>query len=523
MNKKKLLAMLLCAAMLLSLLAACGGSDKSGAGVADADVQAGEPADGEDIQEGDGQSSGGSESLTAVPMGQSSGFVIDLPAGYRYDDAWSCYSSDSTGVRIWVGDANFYDTENEFSNALENYGDDLKEQELDGAIFAWKHEDPAGFYGAETHYCIELGSWYQAKSGCHLMVTSESGDMASTQSAEIIEALKSIRLEGEEVGARAADFAKINADPYESLIIDFTPEETAAMSTFMSFGRYAVDGNTVYGQAFDSAGTVELVRIDLETNGSFAEPASHVVLEKGHAPKYVSLYGDDVYYIHDSESGIYRVGKDGGEPELIVPDGADYLQIHNGKLYYCDESYTFCSAELDGSGAAPVFEKEVYFPYFVNDQWFIYQDDADYETLHLRHEFSGEDIPITFNPTYSPVIYGTDMYCQLLVESVNILSKVDMSYDPAAVENFNGESGTRPESQYITIGADGYLYFGLDYGLSLDRWKEAENPEALYDVIYRYLGSDYEIYWEYDDSGLISGIYVKLVSSGNSQSLPRFD
>ena len=217
MNWKKLLAVILSIAMLLSLLTACGGDKKSGGSDAAAGSQSEEPSDGADSLAGDDQSSGSSnsaESLTAVPMGHDSGFVMDLPQGYRYDDAWSCYSSDSAGVRIWVSDANFYETENEISSALENYGDDLKEQELDGAIFAWVHEDPAGFYGAETHYCVALGSYYQDKSGCHLLVSSESGNMASTQSQEIIEALKSIRMEGEAAGERAEAVAAMNADPY---------------------------------------------------------------------------------------------------------------------------------------------------------------------------------------------------------------------------------------------------------------------------------------------------------------------
>jgi len=86
-------------------------------------------------------------------------------------------------------------------------------------------------------------------------------------------------------------------------------------------------------------------------------------------------------------------------------------------------------AELDGSNSVPMLDKEVYFPYFVNDQWFIYQDDADNESLHIRHALSGEDIALCHVPGYSPVIYGTDLYFVAFSNGENSLAKIDMKYD----------------------------------------------------------------------------------------------
>ena len=228
----KRLSVILSVILLLSLLSACGGGgDGGGAQTPDSDVQSPEPA-----ETAETQAPSSNESAEAIPMGLDSGFVIDLPAGYSYDGAWSCYQSADGSVRMWVPDTNFYETENEFSSLLEDHQDELKEIELDGVLFGWLYEDPAGFYGAETHYCISLGEYYQAKSGCHLMVTNEAGDMASTQTQEILDALSTIRLEGDAIGERAEAVAALNADPYESLIIDFTPAETAAMSAFINGG-----------------------------------------------------------------------------------------------------------------------------------------------------------------------------------------------------------------------------------------------------------------------------------------------
>jgi len=59
--------------------------------------------------------------------------------------------------------------------------------------------------------------------------------------------------------------------------------------------------------------------------------------------------------------------------------------------------------------------------------------------------------------------------------------------------------------------------------LIIDRWQYAENPDAKYELVYRYLGEEYEIYWEMDEQNRVSGIYVMLLSESGSQSLPRFD
>lgn len=514
----KYLALSLSAALLLSLLSSCGGG--GGGGTAQATPNAEVTQEPEESSEPQGATT--YESADAIPMGQASGFVIDLPVGYHYDDAWSCYQSADNAVRIWVTDANFYETENEFRSLLEDHEGALKKVELDGVLPAWLYEDPAGFYGAETHYCIGLGDYYEGKSGCHLIVSNESGDMASTQTQVILDALKTIRREGEKAGERAAEVAAANADPYESLLINFTPGETAAMSTFISGGRYAADGDTMFGQAYDSNGTVELVRFDLVKNGAFAEPASHVVLDHGIVPSYVTLHGDDVYYIRDGK-GVYKVSRDGGTPECVVPDAADYLQIRGDKLYYCNSAYTFCQAKLDGSDAAPVLEKEIYYPYLVNDNWLIYQDDADDESLHLRHVRSGEDITLCPTPTYSPVIFGTDLYCVTSANGDKTLAKIDMTYTPDSPGNFAIEYGEVPESADITISASGYLYYGSENGLYIDRWREATNPEAKFQLAYHYIGEDYEIYWQYNDEGQVTALYVTLIASGGSNSLPRFD
>ena len=168
-------------------------------------------------------------------------------------------------------------------------------------------------------------------------------------------------------------------------------------------------------------------------------------------------------------------------------------------------------------------DKEVYYPYFINDDWMVYQDDADDESLHLRHTRSGEDITLCHIPSYSPVIYGTDLYFVASSNGEKSLAKIDMTYEPESMDNFSIEYGDLREAADITISSESWLYYGLPNGLNIDRWRDAENPDETYEMFYRYLGEEYEVYWKLDDQGRITGIYVTLLSGGGSQSLPRFD
>ena len=97
----KLLAILLCAAILLALLAACGG--KSGGDTQEPEEEA------FDWEVGDGEAdSSEPENTKGLEIGTryDAGFVMDLPEGFRYDDGWCCYSDGK--IQAWIGDADFY-------------------------------------------------------------------------------------------------------------------------------------------------------------------------------------------------------------------------------------------------------------------------------------------------------------------------------------------------------------------------------------------------------------------------------
>ena len=238
-------------------------------------------------------------------------------------------------------------------------------------------------------------------------------------------------------------------------------------------------------------------------------------------------YNDSFDYYRLDNHWVYEVRQATGaelEAERQRRINQRMAKVQKSFWQYMDgEDFVEITFWLDGSDAAPVLEKEIYYPYLVNDNWMIYQDDADDESLHLRHVRSGEDITLCPTPTYSPVIFGTDLYCVTSANGDKTLAKIDMTYTPDSPGNFAIEYGEVPESADITISASGYLYYGSENGLYIDRWREATNPEAKFQLAYHYIGEDYEIYWQYNDEGQVTALYVTLIASGGSNSLPRFD
>ena len=214
--------------------------------------------------------------------------------------------------------------------------------------------------------------------------------------------------------------------PLATLDVNFTSAQTTAMSTFMAGGRYAISEDTVYGLAHSKKGAQRLVGFDLVREGDFVKAANGKTLDKDIIPNHIVLHGDDLYYIRNY-SGIFKISKSGGTPACIIDDASEYLQIIGDKLYYCDGNYIFRKADLDGSNIETVLDKEIYYAYLLDEDWLIYQDDSDHESLHLRYLPTGTDTALTNAPSYNPILVGSTVYFILEENGVPTLAKIDLN------------------------------------------------------------------------------------------------
>lgn len=316
--------------------------------------------------------------------------------------------------------------------------------------------------------------------------------------------------------------------PLEKLHIDFTPEMTTKMSTFMNYGYYTVCGDSVYGIAHDQKGTTHFVRFNMKENGDFAEVDSYDVIDRKITPSYITEHEDFLYYIRDW-NGLYRIEKDGGTPECIIASPVDYFQIVNDTLYFCNEDYNLCRADLDGSNVEILVYKEMYYTYLLDESWLIYQDDADNESLHLYHLLTGTDVAITDAPSYTPIIVDSTVYFALKEGDLQTFARVDLNdveitYDSAtgsAHHSFTVETTGKPITAELAITADSYCYNGTNNGYDTDHWTYLENPEGVSERYYPYTGIDYDVFWELDKDGLVTSIYVTRNDTGGSQAVPR--
>ena len=465
-----------------------------------------------------------------VMVGKEGKFAMTLPAGFKYDALNYWYAAPDGKVHFSPADTAFFSDADYLADAVKEVPGEAKTSQLGKSTLIIK-EEKEGFNGPSTVYFIDFNGQYKSCAGLRIRVSNFDG-LEGTQSPEILKAVSSVR----------------RATPFTDLPKKFGIATTTAMSTFMPLGLYAAEGDTVFGQAFDSKGKVEFVRLDLEKKGDFYEVKSHKVIEKGAQATYVSLYGDYVFYIRAGK-GIWCARRDGTSPRLVIEDAAEYLQIRGDTMYWCDAAYRLKSVDMavltgviegrknmEGGeislqdNIATVFDREIYFAFMLDDAWLIYQDDADHESLHLRHVPTGSDSAVTAFPSHGPILYGSGLYFKAAHDGRETLARIDMA---SAKVTFDEETDSFacsfPGIEYsekdvplqLSISASGMCYAGLDKGRQVSLWKEIENPGKVTEVAYMFTGPDFDIVWKFKD-GLVKSINVES-ASGGVQPIPRLD
>ena len=302
-------------------------------------------------------------------------------------------------------------------------------------------------------------------------------------------------------------------NPWVTYAPDFDVKQTADMSNFMSYGYYLIEDEVLYGLTHSETLAGSLGAMSFHMKGDFPEFDETAILDKNGYATYLCKDGDTLYYIRNFEA-VCKVNIDGSGAKVLYEGVCDYLQIHEGRLYFADENYHFVSTDMDGGNLTTVVDKEIYYPYFICSDWMIFQDDADDESLHLYNVTHGTELNITYVPSYNPILDGHYLYYTEPVEDRYYLCRIDMS-DP---ETFLFEGSDLPLRESTFMIDDKFIYTTNGISIEKENWQKLTDNKDITEEIYMCVSEGYTVYHEFDSDGLIGrkGLMSKERFGGNS-------
>lgn len=339
----------------------------------------------------------------------------------------------------------------------------------------------------------------------------------------------------EVLSQQASEQAKLDAILYDAshISISFIEEETCTMSRYMLQGRYWSDGSDLFGMAFDKNSPLpNLVCTSVDLSGALPSLSPYKVLDRHvNATFLTPLPGGLVYIRHDRESGLSslsRLNLQSLTVEILtdnIPE-LSYLTFHNNHLYFTGENHRYYSSALDGSDITPILEKEIYYPYFISDDWLLYQDSADNESFHLFRLSDGADVALTSVPSFHPIVSGSTLYFLSQQEDALLhLSRIDFSKPSSSPDTlYDLEVSPLPSSGEFFISGN-TLYGCNQSQTDLPRWKQFSDctADALPSFRTFYADNSILISIEMDDyqGGNVRSIYLQDILTGKEAVFPH--
>ena len=345
----------------------------------------------------------------------------------------------------------------------------------------------------------------------------ESGTFLSALDIESV--LIQEDIESAEREPEAAILTAIKPASIFDLNVSFSESDTEKMSNYMLFGRYYLDDDTMFGMAYDKSGSLpNLVKASVFMDGTEPKQEAFTVLDRHVNANFLTRVGEKLYYVRiDRETGMASLAYVNLKTEKVITIGTEmhemaYLQIRDGRIWYTGEEHRLYSCKMNGSDNKLELDKTVYDPYFLTDEWLIYQDEEDGETLHLHCIGDGTDIKITETRSFNPIVYGTVLYFSSIPDAGGqaYLSKIDLSC-PLKEGDFCFEI----ETSELPMSKSFYIYESTIYGennssVTIDNWKELTNSAWLA-VTQRlfYIGDTFIIYGEmYSEHATVTQLYL---------------
>lgn len=350
----------------------------------------------------------------------------------------------------------------------------------EGGLFPFEETD----YG----WCIEIGG-----NRIPVMLRSdgvmEIGFMGSEESGDVSIAC----LDNSSVPTTAySRIAEANFAP------NLTMAETYAMGNFMNQGLYLVENSMLYGISFDRDTDPILVKIPILKDRILGDL---VALDRG-IVTYLCTDGESLFYIRDGKS-IRRLPLDAtaaSTPSILYQGKCDYLQFHDGMLYFTDKNGAFCTMSPKGGKVEKAAEINAAMPYFLCDNWVIFRDRNAGNRLCMTYLPTGKIIPLTEEIAYTPIARGHELFYLLDGEDGGCyMNRLDLN----TMRKDRSDKSMAPE--YLFTGWQ-ELTSTNGAVVALDNWKELTDDawREGYSKLYRYSDGHYQIYHVYGEDALIT-------------------
>lgn len=323
-----------------------------------------------------------------------------------------------------------------------------------------------------------------------------------------------------------------NYDVLANFKPSFDIAQTTAMSSYMLGQFFAITSDKIYGRFFDPATNKACLGVqDFTLSNGNIHVENLKILDPNTVCRHVTVVGDTVYYLRlDAESNatsIRRVKADGSAAAEVLYDGAcDYLTVANDALYCTIEGGKYARLSLDGKVDKVLIDKEIYYPYRVDDDFIIYQDDADSEQLHVYSVSAQADATLTKGRSMSPVIDGSVLwYTHDASEGASPsgefhLCRMDLSSFDATKKEFAHEESPKLFSPNISLDAQVIRLSEYKQGEVAsdvrERWNQIElkdfSPSAPY-TQEMYVSDQYQINEDFNADGVVTGVYCFVIGS----------
>ncbi len=315
-------------------------------------------------------------------------------------------------------------------------------------------------------------------------------------------------------------------------------EQTSAMSNWAEYGFGFIENDTYYGRFFLKDETFPmLISMELKSGRHDVGTGRWQILDSAHSPKYLIKHGDVLYYIMldrtaGSSLGIESVYADGSNARELYSGECDYLSMAGDLLFFTDSNgYPVC---MDAEGGSPrvLLERRVFYLYALSEDWIIFQDDSDGESLHLLRISDGTDIKLSDEAGFNPVIYGSSLFFAVRdpkIPDAFRMGCIDLSayseeYDETTnsfLPVFTVQYGGKPFGGEFYISGDTIRAMNGSEPVDINSWAELEdNAYTGFSRIMRFISDRWSVEEITGKDGGISAIMFHDRTGGFATKIP---